>query len=123
MVPAECAAYRARWDRVACMRACPIAPEMLRPVVVKTVHVISFLHAQLSLVLPHSELWLVHVWPWPLLSHESAEWNVLGRVPFEPIFSRVYLMLSRVRPARLSVEQAVVRRSNLEALAARASRR
>ena len=47
------------------------------------------------------------LWPWLFLSHGTAEWNLLWPFLFQPIFSRVYLVLSRARPARLSVEQAV----------------
>src|SRR4029077_8839709 len=121
MVVAECGVGLARWDRVACMRACLTVPEMLLPSVAQTAHVISFLHAQLLLVLPCSRLSLARVWPWLLLALGTARWNLLWLFLFQPIFSRVYLMLSRVRPARLSVEQAVVQRSNLETPPARAS--
>ena len=67
----------------------------------KMVRVTSFLHAQLSLVLPCSGLWLAHVWPWLFPSHGTAKWNLLWPFLFQPIFSRVYPVLSRVRPARL----------------------
>src|SRR6478672_4536038 len=122
MEPAGCDACTARWDRVACMQACPIAREMLRPVVGKMVRVTSFLREPLSLVLPGSGLWLAAAWPWIFLSHGTEQWNLLWPFLFQPIFSRVYLTLSRARPARLSVEQAgVVQRSNLETPPVRAS--
>src|SRR6476620_10074034 len=121
MAPTGCDAYSARWDRVACMQACPIAREMLRPVVGKMVRVTSFLREPLSLVLPGSGRSLA-AWPWLFLSHGTVEWNLLWPFLFQPIFSRVYLTLSRARPARLSVEQAgVVQRSNLETPPVRAS--
>ncbi len=78
------------------------------PGVAQTVRVVSFLHAQLSLVLPCSGLSLAAAWPWLLLSPETAERNLRRPLLFQPIFSRVYLALSRVRPARLSVEQALL---------------
>src|SRR4029077_19334019 len=101
-----------RWDRGACMPACPTVPETLLPGVAQTVRVTSFLHGQLSLVLPGSGLRFGDAWPWLLLSPKIAGWNLLWPFLFQPIFSLVYLVLSRVRPARLSFEQAVFQRSN-----------
>ena len=121
--PVEYGEGSARWDRVACMRACAIAREKLRPDVGKMVRVTSSLREPLSLVLPGSELWSADAWPWLFHSHGTAKWNLLWPFLFQPIFSLVYLVLSRVRPARLSVEQVgVVKRSNLQTPPARASR-
>src|SRR6476660_9657276 len=106
MAPAECDACTARWDRVACLLACPIAREMLRPVVGKMVRVTSFLREPLSLVLPGSGRSLAAAWPWLFLSRGTAEWNLRQPFLFQRIFSRVYPVLSHVRPTRLSVEQA-----------------
>ena len=108
MVAAVCDADLARWDRVACMRACPIAREKLRPAVGKMVRVTSFLREPLSPVLPGSGRSLAAAWPWLFVSHGTAEWNLLWPFLFQSTFSRVHLMLSRARPARLSVEQAAV---------------
>ena len=92
------------------------------PGVAKMVRVTSFLREPLSLVLPGSGLWFADAWPWLFPSHGTAKWNLLWPFLFQPIFSLVYLVLSRVRPARLSVEQAgVVQRSNLQTPPARAS--
>src|SRR5215471_3387428 len=121
-VAAECGAGLARWDQTERRLACLTVPRKLRPNVGKTVHAISSRRAPLSPVLPGSALWFVDACacPWLLLSHQTAE-NLQRPFLFEPIFSRVYLMLSRARPARLSIEQAaVVQRSNLQALAAHA---
>src|SRR4029077_20797136 len=90
------------------MPACPTVPETLLPGVAQTVRVVSFLHAQLSLGLPCSGLSLAAAWRWLPLSPETAAWNLLWPFLFPRMFSRVHLMLSRVRPARLSVEQARV---------------
>src|SRR5258705_12738050 len=103
------------------MRACPIAREMLRPIVGKMVRVAYFLPEPLSLVLPGSGRSLAAAWPWLFLSHGTAEWNLRLPFLFQRIFSLVYLVLSRVGPARTSVEPAcVVQRSNLQTPPARA---
>src|SRR5882757_2556391 len=96
----------------ACKPLCPTAPETPLPGVAQTVRVVSFLREPLSFVLPCSGLWFADAWPWLFPPHGTAKWNLLWPFLFQPIFSLVYLVLSRVRPARLSVEQAVFQPSN-----------
>src|SRR6267378_2715158 len=111
MAAAECAVRVAAFR--GCRQACLIVLETRRLDASRMVRAVFFLRPQPSLVLPCSQLWLAAAWPWLLLSPETAAWNLLWLFLFQPMFSRVDLMLSRVRPARLSVEQAgVVRRSN-----------
>src|ERR1700736_310830 len=112
MAPAESGAESAsHLALVEYSRAYLTVLETLRLNVSRMVRAVFFLRPQLSLVLPCSGLPLAAAWPWLLLSPETG-WNLLWPFLFQPMFSRVHLMLSRVRPARLSVEQAVFQRSN-----------
>src|SRR4029077_21240945 len=120
--PAECDVGLALHPvQAACRRACLIVLETLRLDVSRMVRAVFFQRLRPWPVLPCSWLPLAAAWPWLLLSPGIAGWSLLCPFLFQPMFSRVHLMLSRVRPARLSVEQAVVQRSNLETPPARAS--
>src|SRR6266481_2226047 len=96
MAAAECAARVAAFRGY--RRACLIVLETLRLDVSRMVRAVFFLRPQPSLVLPCSRLSLARVWSWLLLALGTARWNLLWLFLFQSIFSRVYLMLSRVRP-------------------------
>ena len=118
MAAAECAVRVAAFRGY--RRACLIVQETRRLDVSRMVRAVFFLRWQLSLVLPRSGLLLADAWPKLLLSPETAGWNLLWPFLFQPIFSRVHLMRSRVRPDRLFLEQAAVfQRPNLQTRPAR----